>query len=47
MSEDKKLQSGTLQRTILQRTNSTTNNFYQSNQDATKNTDATTTAEEY
>jgi len=29
------VQCGTLQRTMLQRTKATTNNFYQSNQDAT------------
>jgi hypothetical protein len=32
---------------MLQQTNATTNNFYQYNQDATMNTDATTNEEEY
>jgi len=32
---------------MLQRTNATTNSFYQQNQDAKTNTDATTNAEEY
>jgi len=32
---------------MLKRTNATTNSFYQQNQDATTNTDATTNAEEY
>ena len=36
-----------LQRTSLQRTNATTNSFYQQNEDATTYTDATTEAEEY
>ena len=32
---------------MIQRTNTTTNSFYQQNQDATTNTDATTNAKEY
>jgi hypothetical protein len=36
------IQWGMLQRTILQRMNATTNNFYQQYQDTTTNTDATT-----
>jgi len=36
-----------LQRTMMQRTNATTNSFYQQNQDGTTNIDATTKAEEY
>jgi len=32
---------------MLQGTNATTNSFYQQNQNATINTDATTNAEEY
>jgi hypothetical protein len=40
------IESGILQRTILQRTNATTNSFDQ-NQDATTKIDATINAEEY